>query len=189
MDIRQKILNKAFEEIHKNGYEAASINKILKDVGVNKGSMYHYFKSKRELTLIMIKENLSEYIEEKYGVILKAKENHIQAILKVFRQNSNNSVCNGCRLNNLVQELSHRDNDFKIELEKIYIRFETIIEEAIIKAIDNKEIIHSNPKRLSIYLVASLEGCVATAKKSQNFEIYNQCIDEIENYLNSLKAL
>ena len=186
MDIRQKILDKAFEEIHKNGYEAASINKILKDVGVNKGSMYHYFKSKRELTLIMIKENLSEYIEEKYGVILDVKENYIQEILKIFRKSTSQGVCNGCRLNNLVQELSHRDNDFKVELEKIYIKFEEIIEEAIIRAIENKEIIHSNPKRLSIYLVASLEGCVATAKKSQNFEIYNECVDEIENYLNSL---
>ncbi|KAB7881178.1 TetR/AcrR family transcriptional regulator [Poseidonibacter ostreae] len=189
MDIRQKILDKAFEEIHKSGYEAASINKILKDVGVNKGSMYHYFKSKRELTLTMIKENLNNYIEQKYGVILEVKENYIQEILKVFRKSSNQSVCNGCRLNNLVQELSHRDNDFKVELEKIYIRFEEIIEEAIIKAIENKEIFHPNPKRLSIYLVASLEGSVATAKKSQDFEIYNECIDEIENYLNSLKCL
>ena len=189
MDIRQKILDKAFEEIHKNGYESASINKILKDVGVNKGSMYHYFKSKRELTLTMIKENLNNYIEEKYGVILKVEENHIQEILKVFRKSSSQGVCNGCRLNNLVQELSHRDNDFKDELEKIYIRFENIIEEAIVKAIENKEISHPNPKRLSIYLVASLEGCVATAKKSQDFTIYNECIDEIENYLNSLKAL
>lgn len=186
MDIRQKILDKAFEEIHKSGYEAASINKILKDVGVNKGSMYHYFKSKRELTLTMIKENLNNYIEQKYGVILDAKENYIQEILKTFRQSTSQGVCKGCRLNNLVQELSHRDNDFKVELEKIYIKFEEIIEEAIIRAIENKEIIHSNPKRLSIYLVASLEGCVATAKKSQNFEIYNECVDEIENYLNSL---
>jgi len=187
LDIRQKILDKTFEEIHKEGYEAASINKILKDLGVNKGSMYHYFKSKRDLTLTMIKENLSNYIEEKYGVLLKVKENYIEEILKVFKQSTSQSVCKGCRLNNLVQELSHRDDDFKVELEKIYIRFEEIIEETIIQAIKNKEITHENPKRLSIYIVASLEGCVATAKKSQNFKIYKECIDEIENYLNSLK--
>lgn len=184
MTIREKILENAFEEIYKNGYEAASINKILENAKVNKGSMYHYFKSKKELALVMIRENVKEYIEKKYGSILNEKDNFIDKMLRVFNA-KDDTVFYGCRLNNLVQELSHKDEDFKKELEIVYLRFEEIIENVLKKAIKNGEISHKNPKKLSIFIVASLEGCVATAKKSQNVKSYQNCIDELRVYLNT----
>ncbi len=187
MDTRKKLLTIAAEEIYNKGYEAASINKILQLAKINKGSMYHFFKSKKELTLAMIEDNVEEYIETKYGSILNAKKDYIKNILSVFREKEKYNIFCGCRLNNLVQELSHKDNDFKIALEKVYFRFEEIIKIALEKAISNNEIKHQDVKRLSIYVVASLEGCLSTAKKSQDTDIFLTCIDELENYLHSLK--
>ncbi len=40
---------------------------------------------------------------------------------------------------------------------------------------------------LSVYVVASIEGCLSTAKKSQDGEIFNNCIHQLEHYLNQLK--
>lgn len=187
MNTKEKLLQVTFEEIYENGYYATSVDKILKKAEMNKGSMYHYFKSKKELVLAVIDAHIYNYIDTKYGEILNAKSNYIDAIFKVLNNtDSFNFIC-GCRLNSLVQELSHQDKDFKVALEKVYFRFEEILEEALKKAVDNNEIEHPDLKALSVYVVASIEGCLSTAKKSQDAVIFSNCIHQLEYYLNQLK--
>ncbi len=185
---RNKLLDIAFEEIYTNGYHATSIDKILKKASMNKGSMYHFFKSKKELTLAIINERVSLYIENKYSDLFQYEENIIDELMKLIKKRDNfNFVC-GCKLNNFVQELSSNDKDFKIALEKVYFRFEEIIEVVLQKACDKNEINHNDPKTLSIYVVASIEGCLGTAKKSQDAEVFETCISQLELFLNSLKT-
>jgi len=53
---REKLLDYTFEEVYIHGYNATSIDSILKKAKVPKGSMYHHFKSKKELVLAMVGE-------------------------------------------------------------------------------------------------------------------------------------
>lgn len=55
---REKLLDITFEEVYIHGYAATSVDTILKKAGITKGSMYHHFKSKKELVLAMIEERL-----------------------------------------------------------------------------------------------------------------------------------
>ena len=71
----------------------------------------------------------------------------------------------------------------------MYFRFEKIIEEVLLKAIQNKEIQHNDAKLLAIYVVASIEGCLVTAKKSHNADMFHSCISQLELFLNSLKIV
>ena len=70
---------------------------------------------------------------------------------------------------------------------KPLLRFENIIEEVLIKAVKKSEIKHNDTKALSMYVVASIEGCLGTAKKSQDGDIFQTCISQLELFLNSLK--
>lgn len=188
MTTKEKLLEVTFHEIYENGYYATSVDKILKKANMNKGSMYHYFKGKKELVLAVIDAHVYDYIDKKYGAILNANENYVDAIFEVLKnKDSYNFIC-GCRLNSLVQELSHQDLDFKVALEKVYFRFEEILEEALRRAIVKNEITHDDAKALSIYVVASIEGCLSTAKKSQDGDIYENCILQLEHYLHQLKV-
>jgi TetR/AcrR family transcriptional regulator, transcriptional repressor for nem operon len=184
---RDKLLDVAFDEIYHNGYTATSIDKILKQASMNKGSMYHYFKSKKELGLAVVNEKVNSYIEDKYSVLLKYEENICEELMKLIKNRNNFDFTCGCKLNNLMQELSPIDEDFKMALEKVYIRFENIIEEVLIKAINKGEIKHNDTKALSMFVVASLEGCLGTAKKSQDGNYFQICISQLELFLNSLK--
>ena len=184
---REKLLDVAFDEIYHNGYYATSVDKILKTASMNKGSMYHFFKSKKELGLAVINERVSDYIENKYSVLLQYDENIIDELLKLIKDRKNSDFVTGCKVNNLVQELSPKDPDFKSALEVIYFRFEEIIAEVLQKAILNNEIQHDDAKALGVYVVASLEGCLITAKKSHNADMFQDCISQLELFLNSLK--
>lgn len=46
---RDRIINSALEEFSKNGFEKASTNVIVKNAGISKGSLFHYFENKQEL--------------------------------------------------------------------------------------------------------------------------------------------
>lgn len=184
---REKLLDVAFDEIYHNGYYSTSVDKILKTAKMNKGSMYHFFKSKKELGLAVINERVADYIENKYSVLLKYDSNIIDELLKLIKDRKNFDFVTGCKVNNLIQELSSKDAEFKSSLEIVYFRFEEIIEEVLLKAIQNKEIKHDDVKSLAIFVVASLEGCLITAKKSHNADMFHNCISQLELFLNSLK--
>ena len=184
---REKLLDVAFNEIYHNGYSATSIDKILKEASMNKGSMYHFFKSKKELALAVIKERINLYMETKYSVLLKYDKNIIEEIIKLLKSRDSFNFRLGCKLNNLVQELSPKDKDFKEALEKVYLRFEGIIQEALDTAVKNKEIEHNDTRALAMYIVASIEGCLGTAKKSQDGQVFYDCLSQLELFLYSLK--
>jgi len=184
---REKLLDVAFDEIYYHGYYATSVDKILKTAQMNKGSMYYFFKSKKELAIAVIKERVYAYIENKYSVLLKYNSHIIDELLSLIKDRKNFDFVCGCKVNNLVQELSAKDKDFQQVLEVVYLRFEQIIEMVLQKAIVNNEIKHDNAKVLAMYVVASIEGCLITAKKSHDSDMFYDCISQLELFLNTLK--
>jgi len=61
MDIekRERIINAALEEFSNNTFEKASTNNIVKNAGISKGLLFHYFDNKKSL-----KEYLEAYVIE-----------------------------------------------------------------------------------------------------------------------------
>ncbi len=189
MTTKEKLLQVTFQEIYENGYYSTSVDKILKKANINKGSMYYYFKSKKELVLAVIDVYVFGYIDKKYSAILDVDDNYIDSMFKIFKNRDSFNFTLGCRLNSLVQELSHHDKDFKEALEKVYLHFENIIYNVLVKAKENKEIEHPNLKQLAVYVVASIEGCLSTAKKSQDSLVFSDCMEQLEYYFEKLIIL
>lgn len=48
-EVRQAILAKAIDEFYNNGFQKASLRKIVKNAGTTIGNFYNYFKNKEEL--------------------------------------------------------------------------------------------------------------------------------------------
>ena len=46
-DTKDLLLEITFDEVYTYGYQGASVLKILEKAGLNKGSLYHYFKNKK----------------------------------------------------------------------------------------------------------------------------------------------
>ena len=188
MTTREKLLQVTFDEIYYNSYGATSIDKILKKAGMNKGSVYHLFKSKHELILAVINENLMEYIEKKYTPLLDVEKNIIDSMMELIKQRDNFDFIHGCKLNNFVQELSSKDKEYQKALERVYLRFEKIIALVLHKAVERKEIKENiNIKDIAIFIVASIEGCLGTAKKSQDPKIFSDCINQLEIFLKNFR--
>lgn len=48
-DKRERIINSALREFSENGYKKSSTNTIVKNAGISKGALFHYFANKEEL--------------------------------------------------------------------------------------------------------------------------------------------
>lgn len=109
-------LGQAMEVFWKYGYEGASMQKLLKAMGLNKGSLYYSFGSKKELfirVLELYSQQLLNYLEGE----LRHAENPIESIQKVFlgliNIDDQESINKGCLLVNSVSELSFIDPSLK----------------------------------------------------------------------------
>lgn len=58
---RKKIIKASLEEFAENGYKAASTNSICKKAEISKGLLYHYYPSKQELYLSILKLGIDNF--------------------------------------------------------------------------------------------------------------------------------
>jgi len=68
----EELLKAALEEFSTNSYEEASLNKIIKNAGISKGTFYYHFKDKQDLYIYLLEQSV------------KAKWDFINARMKVF---------------------------------------------------------------------------------------------------------
>lgn len=64
---RERLIASALREFSERGYQAASLNRMLKDSGVSKGQFYHHFDGKKDLYMGLV------------GVLIERKRAHFQA--------------------------------------------------------------------------------------------------------------
>jgi TetR/AcrR family transcriptional regulator len=63
-DKQDRIINAASKEFAQNGYDKASTNEIVKEAGISKGLLFHYFQNKKQLYFFLY-EHLIEILMEK----------------------------------------------------------------------------------------------------------------------------
>jgi TetR/AcrR family transcriptional regulator len=63
-DKKKLILDACIHEFAERGYEKASTNSIIKEAGISKGILFHYFKNKRSLFLYIVDYCIQIFLEE-----------------------------------------------------------------------------------------------------------------------------
>lgn len=63
-DKRDKLLDACYFLFGKNGYKNTSVNSIVKEAGISKGLLYHYFVSKEELYKDLLAYSSDKFMKE-----------------------------------------------------------------------------------------------------------------------------
>jgi TetR/AcrR family transcriptional repressor of nem operon len=109
-DTRQRLLETAFQLFHEQGYHATGVATILREAGVNPGSMYHFFSSKDDLLLKVLEFALG-YLEPMVMGPVEAEAldpiERVFALLHQYRARIGANECRmGCPIGNLALEVS-----------------------------------------------------------------------------------
>jgi len=190
---RHRIIQAAFQEIHKHGYQGMRVDQVLKITGLKKGAMYHHFPSKQALGYAVLEERIEKRITELWIAPLKSFTDPLEGIHRLFMgldtQWSEDFFNLGCPLNNLAQEMSPIDEGFRERIERFFKYWKTALSESLEKGqqqgIVDKSI---NIDDSAIFILAAIEGALGMVKNQQNKAIYFSCGKELERYLNTLRT-
>lgn len=188
-----KIIQAAFEEIHSHGFQATSMNEIIKRAGITKGALYHHFKSKTELGYAVIDQVIRPMMKERWLDPLSKSENPIDALIdcmaELIKNTPKQAVIKGCPVANLAHEMSGIDEGFRLKLSGVLKTWQAglsqVFSEGIKKGYVKADV---NTDNVACFLVASLEGAIGLAKNSKDENTFNRCGEQLIVYLESLRA-
>lgn len=191
-DTRGKLLEAAFWEIYRQGYQAASLDEILKTAGVSKGALYHHFGSKLELGYAVLDEVIAGWIVEQWGGLLAESEDPLGAIQSTIRHRCEHipseACALGCPLNNLAQEMSPIDEGFRRRIDRLFRQWRDAIADAIARSKEAGQVrADVDPAKVGAFVVATLEGTIGLAKSAQSMELAESNLGMLADYLDTLR--
>ncbi|MEQ1662819.1 MAG: TetR/AcrR family transcriptional regulator [Thiobacillus sp.] len=190
---RQKLLEAAFAEIHRNGFQAASLSQILADTHLTKGALYHHFSDKKALGLAVIDEMIRPCLAAMMFEPLTGSQTPLatmQSMLKTRADEIDPDVVTlGCPLNNLMQEMSPVDETFRLKLNALFEVWVDVIKQALTRGKRSGEVKKEiDSAETAFFIVSSIEGCIGMSKNTQSVTAYRGCLSQLSRYLDTLKA-
>jgi TetR/AcrR family transcriptional regulator, transcriptional repressor for nem operon len=190
---RQRLLQAAFREVYRYGFQSAGIDTILAATNVTKGALYYHFGSKEALGHAIIEEIVAEMTGDRWLRPLQRSKDKdpIDALISVVRAipSGPRDVKGGCALVNLTQEMSQLDEQFRKRLERIFKAWQ----EGIAMSLRRGQLqgtVRSDlvPEETASFLIAMVEGYEVLAKNAQDTKVWNIGIRNIVGWLRSLRA-
>jgi len=191
-ETRDQLLQAAFLEIHRSGFQAASLSRILCGCDCTKGALYHHFASKTELGYAVVDELISGWFDERWGHIAHA-EDPIAAIREAitggFQDMEEIDLDLGCPLNNLAQEMSPIDEGFRLRIAKVYDKWADILVSGLRRGQAAGTIRQDvEPEKIAGFFIGAFEGSVGLAKNERSLERMMTNVEVLMGFMESLRV-
>jgi len=191
-DTRSTILNKAFELIYKNGYQATSIDDILATTKVTKGAFYYHFKNKDEMGLALISEVMYNAMRPALVDSLVSSKDPVKDIYKMMKNlllaNPFMQVKYGCPANNLIQEMAPLSSQFSKALSVLVNEWEKALQASLSNGkkagLIRKDI---NTKQAANFIMSGYGGVRILGRLHANTDSYKVYLKELKRYLEGMK--
>jgi TetR/AcrR family transcriptional regulator, transcriptional repressor for nem operon len=188
---RERLLQAAFREVYRFGFQSAGVDAILAATGVTKGALYHHFDSKEALGHAIVEEILAALTRDKWLLPLRRSKDPIDTLIRIVQTTSvqPRDVRAGCPLVNLAQEMSPLNEQFRKRLERIFKDWQEGIATALRKGQSELSVRRDLvPDETAGFLIAMYEGYAVLAKNAQDPKVWNVGIRNIVGWLNSLRS-
>ncbi len=121
---KQKIIEAAARLVYHRGFHATSLDMVAQAARVNRGSLYYFFRSKKNLGLAVIDHYeylLDEnYLSPSFDAQVKGREK-IRRLAELYaRMPMQDSPCCGCPIGNMSLELSALDEEMRLRLKGVW---------------------------------------------------------------------
>ncbi|MGH9684170.1 MAG: TetR family transcriptional regulator C-terminal domain-containing protein [Candidatus Acidiferrales bacterium] len=187
---RERLLQAAFREVHRSGFQSAGIDTILAATNVTKGALYYHFESKEALGYAVVEEKIAKLTRDRWLRPMQSEGEAIDILIGVVRRlpAGPQDVRAGCPLLLLAQEMSPLDEQFRKRLERIFLDWQegvaTLLRKGQAQGTVRRDL---NPEEAGSFLVAMVEGYASLAKNAQDAKVWKAGIRNIAGWLRSLR--
>lgn len=181
------ITNAAVEVFLKKGYENTTMEEIAEKAGISKGGLYHHFKSK-DVLLMLVNQKINESIEEimwAAGESASVKEGllfYIENYLRYWLEHPREMTFLFLSITKIMD---------KSELLEYYQQFTgdymKFFQEAFNKGVEVGEFIPHDVKTSAITLVAALDGIISYMVFDEGLQLEEVVKHFEEKFINPLE--
>lgn len=170
---RGQLLEAGFEEVYEHGFQAASIDDILRRLELTKGAFFHHFPNKREFGYALVDEVIAGMIRAQWVDPLATSGDPLTTIADAFEAGAEALAAAplnlGCPLNNLAQEMSPLDDGFRLRTQQVFELWMQTYELALRRGQSSGTVSTAiDARAVAFGLVAEIEGILSLAKNSQD---------------------
>jgi TetR/AcrR family transcriptional repressor of nem operon len=187
---RERLLQAAFREVYRSGFQSASLDAVLATAGVTKGALYYHFGSKEALGYAIVEEIIAPNLRDKWLGPLQKTSDPIDTLIGIVQAESvrPEDVRGGCPLNNLAQEMSPLDEGFRKRLKTVFHEWQDSIASALRAGQSQGKVRRDvEPTEAAGFLIAMVEGYVSLAKNAQDAKVSKMGKKNMVGWLRSLR--
>lgn len=190
-DTKDRLVMTAMRLFSEKGYESTSVADILRAAGANSGSLYHFFATKQELLV----EVLRRY-RDGIGPMLLAPAwegvedpvERVFALLAQYRRALVGSDCfYGCPIGNLALELHEPDPPVRDLIAINFNGWVAAIERCYVEA--GARLPDDVDRRgLAVFTLTTMEGGVMQARTHRTVDAFDRSVAMLRDYITRLEA-
>lgn len=183
---REKVLAGAKEIFHRRGFSGTSINDLIRETGVKKGNLYHYFPSKEEIGIEVLeqaREDFFKFLEQSLGGDRPSAQlaNHFRSIA---RYHERRNLTGGCIFGNTALEMSDRNERYRSVIHSVFKEWRRRIRVVLERAVRSGDVRKGiEPEAMARQIVATVEGAIMLARVSKDPEELKECLATLSGLL------
>jgi TetR/AcrR family transcriptional regulator, transcriptional repressor for nem operon len=188
---RDRIILAGLRLFAAKGYQSTSIVDLLQEADAHSGSFYHFFPTKQDLLLAVLK-TYRDGIEPMLlapawdGIVDPIAK--VFALLAVYRRALENSGCTyGCPIGSLALELHEPDPPVR---ELLSVNFSGWVSHirACLDAARSRLPRSVNTEQLATFVLTTMEGGVMQARTHRSLSAFDASVASLHDYFDRLKA-
>ena len=178
-DTRQKLVNSASELLYAKSYGEVGVQAICSHAGVKKGSFYHFFPSKRDLTIAVIDgfyvSMKTSFLNEAFAPSVPPLERFGKMMEGAYQfqrtvKEQTGQVL-GCPVGNLALEMSSQDESLRQKINGVMTQLRSNFVLALEEATSGGELQNVDISATANAMVAYVEGVMLMAKTRDDPEL------------------
>jgi len=173
------------------GYEATGVADVLREAGVNSGSLYYFFKTKEELLLAVLDRYTELLHPEVMDPVFARVSDPIErvfAVLGGYREMLTMTDCRqGCPIGNLALEMSEKSEAVREGIAKNFVGWRNAMAGCLSEARDRLPGGFDCDK-LAAFILTVMEGAIMQARAHRSLDPFDASVASLRDYVDRLLA-
>jgi TetR/AcrR family transcriptional repressor of nem operon len=189
LETKERILRTAFQLFHEQGFHATGVATIVREAGINPGSLYHFFEGKEQL-LLQVLEFAIGYLGPAVMEPVERKTTdpiaRIFALLDQYRAGMVRRGCRmGCPIGNLALEVSDGNPQARELIHRNFENWANRVESWLVDAGDRLPS-DLDRARLARFILTVMEGGLMQARAADDLKPFDESVGVLHEHLNLL---
>jgi len=188
-ETKERILRTAFQLFHEQGFHATGVATIVREAGINPGSLYHFFESKDQLLLEVLEFAIGYLGPAVMEPVESQTPDPIARIFALLDQYRSGMVRRGCRMGcpigNLALEVSDSNPDARRLIHRNFENWASRVEGWLAEAGDRLPL-DVDRAQLARFILTVMEGGLMQARAANDLRPFDESVAVLRDHLNLL---